>query len=90
MIHDVSAFVYCASVILYRISLTSWPFLYAGYDEHAEAYNLVQQAGVWEVHKTNDSAHGHVIRQVVTQPPIDTCRPRRMPHPVAIIGNFNW
>ena len=67
-----------------------WCECLPGYAEHEEAYNLVQQAGVWEVHPSNDSRHGNVIRQMVTQPPIDTCRPRRMPHPVAIVGNFNW
>ena len=61
-----------------------------GYQENEEPFNLAQQAGVWEVHDSGDVTQGKVIRQMVTQPPIDTCRPRPMPHPAAVIGNFNW
>ena len=31
-----------------------------------------------------------VMTQVVTQPPVDTCRPERMPRPLTIIGDFRW
>ncbi len=58
------------------------------YTESAEAFNFAQQAGAFEVHTLNGSQK--VLVQVVPRPPVDTCRPQKMPKPVAIIGNFAW
>jgi len=39
----------------------------------------------------DDGIQGNkVMTQVVTQPPVDTCRPERMPRPLVILGDFRW
>jgi len=61
----------------------------------------VQQSGSFEVTTVSGSAadddrddngiqSNKVMTQVVTQPPVDTCRPTRMPRPLVIIGDFQW
>ena len=38
----------------------------------------------------DDVRGNNVMTQVVTQPPVDTCRPERMPRPLVIVGDFRW
>jgi len=59
------------------------------YDEDKEAFNFAQQAGVFEVHHIG-GRHGNVLAQVVSHPPIDTCRPEKMSNPINVIGNYKW
>jgi len=59
------------------------------YDDHAEPYNLVSQAGVLEAVQISGRS-GKVVKQTVPRPPIDTCLPYRMHAPVALIGDYAW
>jgi len=69
-----------------------------GYSVGEEPFNLAQQSGSFEVtvpspipDDDDDSKRGdRVMTQVVTQPPVDTCRPDRMPRPLTLIGDFLW
>lgn len=74
-----------------------------GYTVGSEPYNLAQQSGSFEVttasrHTAADAADAgdddtqcnKVMTQVVTQPPVDTCTPERMPRPLTLIGDFQW
>ena len=38
----------------------------------------------------DDVRDNKVMTQVVTQPPVDTCRPERMPRPLVLVGDFRW
>ena len=58
------------------------------YTDSAEAFNLAQQAGSFEVRSLNKTEK--VLMQVVPEPPVDTCRPEKMPKPVNLIGNYKW
>lgn len=61
------------------------------YTDSAEPYNFAQQAGVFEVHTLRTAKQtNRVLTQVVPEPPIDTCKPKRMPSPVTLIGNSKW
>jgi len=59
---------------------------------------LAQQSGSFEVTSVaaaaaddDDDVRGRkVMTQVVTQPPVDTCRPERMPRPLILVGDFRW
>jgi len=67
-----------------------------GYSVGSEPFNLAQQSGSFEVTTADDDDDGgnmqgnEVMTQVVTQPPVDTCRPERMPRPLTLIGDFQW
>jgi len=73
-----------------------------GYSVGDEPFNLAQQSGSFEVTSVSaaagdddddddDDVRGEkVMTQVVTQPPVDTCRPDRMPRPLTLIGDFRW
>jgi len=74
---------------------------FVGYSVGEEPFNLAQQSGSFAVTATaaaaaddddgHSGSHGNrVMTQVVTQPPVDTCRPDRMPRPLTIIGDFRW
>ncbi|XP_013401026.1 galactocerebrosidase-like [Lingula anatina] len=60
------------------------------YAEFSEPYNLAPQAGSFEIRSSSEPGITKVLRQVVPQPPIDTCLPKRMPRPIAVIGNHSW
>ncbi|CAH1784603.1 unnamed protein product [Owenia fusiformis] len=61
------------------------------YPEFGEPYNFAQQAGVFEVRTfVTDGKAENVMQQVVPEPPIDTCLPKRMTRPITLIGNYNW
>ena len=62
----------------------------AVYERSSEPYNFAQQAGVFEVHATSDPGHERVMLQMIPEPPVDTCRPERMPRPVTLIGDYAW
>ena len=77
--------------------------LFVGYSLGEEPFNLAQQSGSFSVTMVNAAAaaaddddhscgrHGNkVMTQVVTQPPVDTCRPDRMPRPLVILGDYRW
>jgi len=59
---------------------------------------LSPQSGAFEVTRSrqsmadddDDVGDNKVMTQVVTEPPVDTCRPERIPHPSALIGDFHW
>ena len=72
------------------VTLCPSTLCFSGYPESAEPYNFAQQAGVFEVTRSSDVGHGKVMTQMVPEPPIDTCLPLRMTHPIAIIGNATW
>ena len=56
-----------------------------------EPFNLVPQVGCFEIVKSEDVSHGLVTRQVVLQPPIESCPwPHDLHFPMAIIGDYNW
>jgi len=70
-----------------------------GYSVGSEPFNLAQQSGSFEVTSVSRAAAADndadvqgnkVMTQVVTQPPVDTCTPERMPRPLALIGDFQW
>ena len=61
-----------------------------GYPNYAEPFNLAQQSGAFEVRSLGDLTHKKVVVQVAPQAPVDTCRPEKMPRPVAVLGNFSW
>ena len=62
---------------------------FENYTLFSNANNMAQQSASFEILQSNDE-HGKVLAQVVTEPPIDTCRPERMPRPIAQIGDFSW
>jgi len=72
--------------------------LFIDYSLGDEPFNLAQQSGSFEVTSRaaaadddDDDVRGDkVMTQVVTQPPVDTCRPDRMPRPLVIVGDFQW
>jgi galactosylceramidase len=68
------------------------PYLdtFEDYQVDEEPFNLAQQSGSFAVTDLGDLVHGKVMTQVVTEPPVDTCLPDRMPRPVNLIGNFSW
>ena len=68
-------------------SISDFPII-IDYTESAEAFNFAQQAGSFEVRNLNKTEK--VLMQVVPEPPVDTCRPERMPKPVNLIGNYKW
>ena len=63
---------------------------FENYDVFNNANNMAQQSASFEIIESNDISRGKVLAQVVTQPPIDTCRPDRMSRPIAQIGDFSW
>jgi len=72
--------------------------VFVDYSVGEEPFNLAPQSGSFEVTSVSDTASAaadsaesnRVMTQVVTQPPVDTCRPDRMPRPLTIIGDFRW
>jgi len=58
------------------------------YSVGEEADNYVPQAGVWEVHQTNDTAHSKVNRQVVLHKPIYWCDTGNAT--INVGGDYSW
>ena len=62
--------------IPYSIQIT----FFTAYPLEAEPYDFTAQSGVFEIRHL-----GHMT-QTLDRPPIDTCRPLPMTHPIALIG----
>lgn len=67
------------------------PYLdnFEGLQVSQEPYNLVPQAGSFEIMLSQDIAHGLIARQTVLEAPIESC-PWSLKYPIALIGDFNW
>ena len=77
-----------ATSLILWLAFVCW---FVGYSVGEEPFNLAQQSGSFEVTSVSAAGDGNkVMAQVVTQPPVDTCRPDRMPRPLTIIGDFQW
>lgn len=64
--------------------------LFLEYEIGAEPDLLSQQSGAFEVTDSGDKAHGKVLTQVVTQPPVDYSVPKVFERPVNLFGDYSW
>ncbi|XP_052070765.1 galactocerebrosidase-like isoform X7 [Mytilus californianus] len=67
------------------------------YTENFEEYNdteqpkyMAQQLGCFEVHKSTDSSHGNVLRQMVLEQPVYWNAADRLKRTANLIGDYSW
>uniref|UniRef100_A0A0B7AM96 galactosylceramidase n=1 Tax=Arion vulgaris TaxID=1028688 RepID=A0A0B7AM96_9EUPU len=60
---------------------------FEGYQLHEEPYNLAQQTGSFEVHK---SGSNKFLRQMVLNAPLAWCEAEKLKKAVNVIGNITW